>query len=113
MAEARDLPGWPSKRLVKLVRSHLWRYGIRPKYELWQLTWSWASAIANSYFHPSWPSTHEIATQYLLLLLAQMKDDHALRLPHRADKAMPEAVRARLPVALAKETPAERLYRLL
>ena len=30
MAEEKDLPGWPRKKLVKAVRSHLWSYGIRP-----------------------------------------------------------------------------------
>jgi hypothetical protein len=32
-----------------------------------------ATAIANSYFYTHWPSSSEIGTQYLLLLLAEMK----------------------------------------
>ena len=50
MAEERSLPGWPKKKLVKEVRSHLWHYGIRPtKFTIWQATWTWAAAIAKSY----------------------------------------------------------------
>ena len=97
MAEQRDLPGWPKKRLVKLVRAHLWRYGIRPRGKQWRAAWSWAHAIAKSYFYPSWPSASEIGTQYLLLLLAEMKESPALRLPFRANQVMPAEVRAMLP----------------
>jgi len=78
------------------VRSHLWRYGIRPQHTPWIAAWSWANAIANSYFHTHWPSASEIGTQYLLLLLAEMKRNHALRLPYRANKVMPEQVQALL-----------------
>lgn len=63
MAEQRDLPGWPKKRLVRDVRRHLWHYGIRPKGEAWRAAWSWASAIANSYYHTHWPMPSEIASQ--------------------------------------------------
>jgi len=97
MAEQRDLPGSPKKRLVKLVRAHLWRYGIRPRGQHWRAAWSWAAAIANSYFHTHWPSASEIATQYLLLLLIEMKGSYALRLPYRANKVIPDDVRALLP----------------
>lgn len=97
MAEQRDLPGWPKKRLVKQVRAHLWHYGIRPRGKPWRTAWSWASAIANSYFHTSWPSSTEIATQYVLLLLVEMKESCALRLPYRASKVIPDEVRAMLP----------------
>jgi hypothetical protein len=97
MAEERDLPGWPRKRLVKQVRAHLWRYGIRPRGTPWRAAWSWASAIANSYFRPSWPSSTEIATQYVLLLLVEMKESFALRLPYRASKVIPDEIRAMLP----------------
>lgn len=99
MAEERDLPGWPNKRLVKRVRSHLWHYGIRPKGEAWRATWIWASAIATSYYHTSWPLASEIATQYLLLLLNQMKENHGLKLPYRASTIIPDAVRRLLPAA--------------
>lgn len=97
MAEHRELPGWPKKRLVKQVRSHLWHYGIRPKGEAWRAAWSWASAIANSYFHTHWPLPSEIASQYVLLLLANMKDSHSLKLPYRANKVIPDEVRRLLP----------------
>jgi hypothetical protein len=97
MAEQRDLPGWPKKRLVKLVRSHLWMYGIRPRGKPWIAAWSWANAIANSYFHPRWPSSTEIGTQYVLLLLVEMKENLVLRLPFRASKVIPDEVRVMPP----------------
>lgn len=97
MAEQRDLPGWPKKRLVREVRSHLWRYGIRPAWKPWRATWSWANAIANSYFHTRWPSASAISTQYILLLLVEMKSNFALRLPYRASTVVPDEVRAMLP----------------
>ena len=97
MAEQRDLPGWPKKRLVKLVRAHLWRYGIRPRGKPWHATWSWANAIAISYFHTRWPSSTEIGTQYVLLLLTEMKENSVLRLPFRASKVIPHEVRMMLP----------------
>lgn len=97
MAEQRDLPGWPKKRLVKQVRAHLWHYGIRPRGRPWRAAWSWASAISNSYFRTSWPSSTEIATQYVLLLLVEMKESCAIRLPYRASKVIPDEVRAMLP----------------
>jgi hypothetical protein len=97
MAEQRDLPGWPKKRLVKQVRAHLWHYGIRPREKPWRAAWSWASAVANSYIHTCWPSPFEIGTQYLLLLLVEIKESRALRLPYRASKVIPDEVRAMLP----------------
>ena len=100
MAEERSLPGWPKKTLVKEVRRHLWHYGIRPtKFMIWQATWSWAAAIARSYWHTHWPLTSEIATQYILLLLVEMKSSHMLRLPYRAGDHIPADVAQLLPVA--------------
>lgn len=99
MAEQRQLPGFPKKRLVKLVRSILWSYGIRPKGEAWTATWLWASAIADSYYHRSWPLASEIASQYVLLLLGQIQSGHGLKLPFRADKVMPESVKRLLPAS--------------
>lgn len=55
MAEQKDLPGWPKKRLVNDFRRHLSRYGIRPQHTPRIAAWSWANAIANSYFHKSCP----------------------------------------------------------
>ena len=99
MAGHHELPGWPRKRLVKAVRSHLWSYGIRPKGDAWQATWAWASAIANSYYYTHWPLPSEIATQYVLLLLNHMRANRGLKLPYRANKVIPEEVRRLLPAA--------------
>jgi len=97
MAVQEYLPGRPSKRLVRLVRAHLWHYGIRPRGRPWRAAWTWADAVANSYFHPRWPSVTEIGTQYILLILVEMKQNIALRLPFRASKVIPDEVRAMLP----------------
>lgn len=97
MAEDRNLPGWPKRKLVKAVRSHLWRYGIRPRGKTWQATWAWASAVANSYLHIHWPLPFEIAAQYVLLLLAEMQSNRNLKLPYRANKVIPDSVRRLLP----------------
>jgi len=97
MAEHRELPGWPKRRLVKEVRSNLWRYGIRPKGQAWRAAWAWASAIANSYYHTRWPRPSEIASQYISLLLAEMHESRALKLPYRASRIIPDEVRPLLP----------------
>lgn len=100
MAEERSLPGWPKKKLVKDVKQRLSHYGIRPtKSELWRAAWSWADAIARSYWHTHWPMASEIATQYILLLLVEMKSNSMLRLPYRAQKIVPPEVAAMLPVS--------------
>jgi hypothetical protein len=97
MAESRDLPGWPKKKLVKEVRRHLASYGIRPSLpRLWHMTWEWARQITNSYVFPRWPLPSEIASQYMFLLLCEMQSNHSLRLPHRAAEQIPESVKARL-----------------
>ena len=112
MAEERSLPGWPKKKLVREVRSHLWHYGIRPvKFQIWQATWAWAHAIARSYWHINWPLPSEIATQYILLLLAEMKRSSMLRLPYRAGEIIPAEVAALLPtgvLAIAEDRPSRR-----
>ena len=103
MAEDRALPGWPKKRLVKAVRSHLSVYGIRPKYTVWHATWIWASAIANSYVYIHWPIPSEIASQYVFLLLGEMNSCHSLKLPYRAGTVVPDVVRkllSEMPIAL-------------
>lgn len=97
MAENRDLPGWPKKKLVSEVRKQLSRYGIRPSlHKLWHETWQWASQITNSYVFPRWPLPSEIAAQYVLLLLLEMQANHALKLPHRAAEQQPPSIRLRL-----------------
>ena len=100
MAEERTLPGWPKKKLVREVRKHLSHYGIRPnQFSIWQATWAWASAIAQSYYQTHWPLPSEIASQYILLLLAEMQKNRQLKLPYRANKVVPAEVRALLPAA--------------
>ena len=97
MADDHSLPGWPKKKLVRDVRQHLSHYGIRPQFTIWQATWTWASAIARSYYHTTWPIPSEIASQYILLLLAEMQSSHQLKLPYRASKVVPAEVKALLP----------------
>jgi hypothetical protein len=98
MAEERSLPGWPKKKLVKEVRRHLSHYGIRPiKFEIWRATWAWAHAIARSYWHINWPLPSEIGTQYILLLLVEMKSSCMLKLPYRANEIVPLEVTRLLP----------------
>ena len=112
MAEDHSLPGWPQKKLVKEVRQHLSHYGIRPiKFEIWRATWAWAHAIARSYWHVSWPLPSEIGSQYILLLLLDMKQSSMLRLPYRANEFVPLEVARLLPaiqqpgiLAIADET---------
>jgi hypothetical protein len=102
MAEERSLPGWPKKKLVKDVRRHLWHYGIRPiRSNIWRATWAWADAVARSYWHTTWPLPSEIGTQYILLLLAEMKSSCMLRLPYRAQKIVPPEVAAMLPTGVS------------
>jgi hypothetical protein len=98
MAEERTLPGWPKKRLVKDVRRQLSSYGIRPsRSSCWRATWSWAAAIAQSYYHEHWPLASEIATRYILLMLADIQNVGMLKLPYRATKVVPAEVAALLP----------------
>ena len=93
MAEQRDLPGWPKKKLVAQVRKHLSHYGIRPRWpKLWYETWEWAAQITRSYLFPRWPIPSEIASQYIVLLLVEMKANHALKLPFRAAQQQPPSV---------------------
>ncbi|PHQ34808.1 hypothetical protein [Rhodopirellula bahusiensis] len=105
MADDKYLPGSPSRRRVKEVRSHLWRYGIRPKGDAWRLAWTWASAIASSYYHFRWPLPSEIASQYMVLLLCEMKEGRSLRLPFRADQVQPEPVQNMFPNESLLEIP--------
>lgn len=97
MAESRDLPGWPKKKLVAQVRRQLASFGVRPSLpRLWLETWEWASRITNSYVFPRWPLPSEIASQYMVLLLLEMQANHALKLPYRAAEQQPPSVRLRL-----------------
>jgi hypothetical protein len=97
VAESRDLPGWPKKKLVTQVRRQLASFGVRPSLSrLWIETWQWASKITNSYVFPRWPLPSEIAAQYMVLLLLEMQANHALKLPYRAAEYQPESVKLRL-----------------
>lgn len=97
MAENRELPGWPKKKLVSQVRRQLGCYGIRPSLpKLWHESWQWASQITNSYVFPRWPLPSEIAAQYVLLLLLEMQANRALKLPYRAAEQQPPSIRLRL-----------------
>lgn len=99
MAEEQSLPGWPKKKLVKDVRRHLSLFGIRPaRLTTWQAAWTWANAVAHSGYPVRWPLPSEIATLYLLLVLADMHESRFLRLPFRAKESLPPDVAAILPV---------------
>jgi hypothetical protein len=100
MAESRDLPGWPKRKLVKQVRQQLASYGIRPSLsKLWHEMWAWSSKITSSYIFPRWPLASEIASQYVFLLLLEMQANHALKLPYRAAEQVPEGLKQRLSVS--------------
>jgi len=108
MAVPEYLAGRPTKRLVKLVRMILRNYGIKPRGQQWRATWVWAHAISISYYFPHWPTAVEISTQYILLLLAEIKVTDGLKLPHRASTVIPDEVRALLssnPVPLLIQEP--------
>ena len=97
MAEDRQLPGYPKKRLVRDVRRHLWSYGMRPtSSKLWRETWLWANHIRLSYVFPRWPLASEIGAQYVVLLLLEMGDNRQLKLPHRAMQHIPPSMQQRI-----------------
>lgn len=96
--------GAASGRLIREVRSVLWRHlRCRPHRgdQCWRLAWEWAEACATRnarWLKKSrrWPSPSEIASQYLLLVLAEMRESHTLRLPMYAAECMPPGVVQRL-----------------
>lgn len=93
----RHLPGIPSKSLVAKVRKALNQYGIKPQHRLWRLTWEWAAdcTFRNSLFLKTkrWPSAYEIATQYLFVLIAEMRAERNLRLPRNAGVCLTQSIR--------------------
>lgn len=103
--EHNELPGFPRKSLVKKVRSQLWRHlRCRPHRndEAWRMTWEWARACADRWTFPRkgsrgprWPSETEIASQYLLLALARMRESYQLRLPVFAAESVPASIKGR------------------
>ena len=97
-AEHTVLAGHPKKALVKSVRRTLSIYGFKPirDSETWRLAWQWAYDVAISYYRTTWPSPHEIATQYVVLLLSKMRDDGTFRLPYRAKEKLSPRVQQAL-----------------
>lgn len=102
-SERNTLPGGPSQRLIKHVRQVLRIYmGCRPQREsrVWREAWEWALRVAHRSMlylpgkRTRWPSSNEIATQYILLCLAEMKSSHSLRLPFNAMKFAPPGLAA-------------------
>lgn len=105
MAEDRDLPGWPKRKLVKDVKAALRRYGIVPTTahslmaSVWRAAWAWARDVARSYqrfdhvlekrYRERWSMPYEIAAQYVVLLLAEMRTNRSFKLPYRAKDFMP------------------------
>lgn len=96
----RYLPGNATKRMVRAVRQELKRYGIAPVQPLWRATWEWAAKVAGSYlFRATWPASGEIACQYVVLLLATIKNEQGrcFKLPFRAGRCITPTVAAILP----------------
>ncbi len=99
MSEWNELPGSPRRRLVQSVRRRLRLYGIVPPRHLteWHQTWEWAAKIANSYmYRPVWPTSYEIASQFMFLVLVKMREDSVLKLPPRAQSHVPSSIRLRI-----------------
>jgi hypothetical protein len=104
----RGIPSSASKRLIKLVRGCLNRYGIRPVWnqlDVWHDAWRWADQIAESYRIPfggrlsrrkHFPSSYEIGSMYVALLLVKMRKERDFKLPFRARDHMPSQVQQRL-----------------
>lgn len=108
ISERNTLAGSPSNRLIRSVRQSLRLYmRCRPQRDdsVWRQTWEWAAAIARrdslQGLVPKakpmrWPSSSEIASQFVFLCLIEMRSSSALKLPFRAVEKMPAAVQQRL-----------------
>jgi len=103
-AERNELPGGPSAHLIRDVRRELRRsLQCRPerRNKIWLLTWQWAWQIADRQSswpyqqsqRKRWPFAREIATQFILLALTEMRSQCRLRLPFHAEECMPMAVK--------------------
>lgn len=102
-----DLPGHPRIKLIREVRRTLWSYlRCRPNRDdtTWKMAWEWAYACGNrnslvgivkNAKRTRWPSASEIASQYILLALADMRGSFQLRVPFRATECVPLNVRQR------------------
>ncbi len=88
------LPGHPPARQIREVRRALKSYGITPQFRYWRLTWQWANKVRLSYpvARPRWPRATEMGAQYMAILLADMRDNYALKLPYRAAEQIPPEV---------------------
>jgi hypothetical protein len=88
----RTLPGNPRKSKVIAVRRALNHYGIRPTggrafrlNEIWRDAWTWAVACSTwRGGKRDWPTDTEIASQYIFLLLMEMRNSSQLQLPYAA-----------------------------
>jgi hypothetical protein len=108
LAGRNDILGGPSGTRIKEVKSYLHRWGIKPRERIWWLTWTWAASIASRQDCDllvagisrakrrrwSWPSADEIASQYVFLLLMDIRD--TLQMPRRAGEHIPPPVLAEL-----------------
>lgn len=95
--ERNSLPGHPATWRIKAARRQLRQFGISPKPKLWYATWLWAHEVAGSYLmRKIWPTSGEVAAQYVVLLLVEMKQDATIHLPTRATKRIPDIVRTLL-----------------
>jgi len=111
-SERNFLPGGPGNSLIRKVRAILFSY-IRSRPQktdrAWINAWDWARAIRDrdEFWHKianfktrkrPWPAAHEIASQYLILALAEMKEMGALRLPFHAGACITPAVASTLKI---------------
>ncbi len=101
-SERNYLPGGPSNRLVKEVRRTLWtKFQCRPgRYsDTWYRTWKWAAAVCNrcdsfnrvygiKQRSKPWPSSTEIATQYMLICMAEAHKHYGVRVHRRASECL-------------------------
>lgn len=98
----RYLPGSPRKKLVQDVRKFLKSWGIIPHYKVWPLAWAWAWSVAKSYqrfddllqkrCRERWPLASEIASQYVVVLGAEIRDSGLFHMPFRAQTQLPAPV---------------------
>lgn len=106
-SERNTLPGSPSNTLIREVRSVLYRrLRSKPQREdqTWKMAWQWAAECCNRRElwrfgkrprRRPWPSACEIASQYVLLALLDMREYRDLRLPYNAAECVPPAITAR------------------
>lgn len=103
LMDYRDLPGGPRLKQVQDVKRELRFHGVSPVNEIWKATWSWADEIACNQSKWSrskrWPGPRQIAAQYMLLLLCEMRRLSMLRLPLGAENHISEQAADLLSVA--------------